>query len=758
MQSDKLYYDEQNTRFFIHSDNRNVAKAYAAERTRLANSEVGHFCYTIPAVYPDGITGVQDLKSIIGELKGTRAAKNQIEYLKAVPERIVDKEIISSIGYEFRCDPFLHQLMLIEYLFHYPRIAVLAEQGLGKTFIALNYLAAQQHRLGRKFRAIVLAPRIVLRNWIEETKTFTDLKAVLYRGSVDQRAEIRRQIREEDDWDIIVTNYEAVTPLESRQRERAPLKKAEITEGSVVTLDADKLAEVYEGEVPTPDNEAGTYKVLAIAEKEAKKKGKPRRFKLEGFPEGVMIPQPAIRKGYTQLVDDTSYLEDFRFFKEMAQKSDSLIMDEGSRLKGNQSKRSNAVKEIAEFVDNRIILSGTITLGNPLDVFMPFTILNRNIFVENYFRFKRHYCKFSETNKHMIVGYKNLNTLKRCIDPYLVTVTRDECLDMPDRIFDLRYVGLSQEQALLYNAIVSGSNITVQGTCVDTGDPIEVEVTVDLMVTKLNKIMQVLSGFIRETPPRDERICSECDYIVGCVESNIYPWNGACKYYHKLKEEGLRKPYARTVKLRTNPRLKLLKEDLQDIPESENIIIWTMYKQELRDVAGMLQDLGMPYIAASDKDCDSVYRDNKDIRIFLGQVSQGIGITLNKAALTIYYSRSLSLEDRLQSMDRNYRIGQTQKVIVRDYFSPETVDSKVLTLLRKKKDVRDFIQSSRMCMKCPHSMWCMERGIEIYSEKCIHFSERENAEHKEVLKLREVYVDDSEVTYWENQYKNERDF
>ena len=122
--------------------------------------------------------------------------------------------------------------------------------------------------------------------------------------------------------------------------------------------------------------------------------------------------------------------------------------------------------------------------------------------------------------------------------------------------------------------------------------------------------------------------------------------------------------------------------------------------------------------------------------MFLGQESQGIGITLTAATRTIYYSFGVSLEHREQSLDRNYRIGQKEKVIVRDYVDPNTIEHWILYLLEHKINVKEFLQQKAACVGCVNIMQCHNNGTNIYTEGCIYFSNRDNAERKASLQIK----------------------
>lgn len=147
----------------------------------------------------------------------------------------------------------------------------------------------------------------------------------------------------------------------------------------------------------------------------------------------------------------------------------------------------------------------------------------------------------------------------------------------------------------------------------------------------------------------------------------------------------------------------------------------------------LLEKRGIKYITPETQDCDIIFQNDPQYQVFLGQVSQGIGITLTRAARTIYYSLTTSLRAYLQSMDRNYRIGQDKKVLIEHMFYPGGVDQSLLFLLSAKQDVSDYINTKAECVCCPQLRVCLDRFIHPYAEGCIYYGSRMAAEQRNRL-------------------------
>jgi len=75
------------------------------------------------------------------------------------------------------------------------------------------------------------------------------------------------------------------------------------------------------------------------------------------------------------------------------------------------------------------------------------------------------------------------------------------------------------------------------------------------------------------------------------------------------------------------------------------------------------------------------------------QKAGGVGLNLIEASYCVYYTRSYSLEDDLQSEARNYRGGsEVHKKVTRiDLVTQGSVDQLILNALEKKQDLAENI-------------------------------------------------------------------
>jgi SNF2 family DNA or RNA helicase len=248
------------------------------------------------------------------------------------------------------------------------------------------------------------------------------------------------------------------------------------------------------------------------------------------------------------------------------------------------------------------------------------------------------------------------------------------------------------------------------------------------MIVKLNKLRQVLSGFLMPSVNR-VGVCDACPRVADCVREDVQPGRPGCVKAVKVE------PYE-PISLETG-KIALLEEDLEDCRD-EKLIIWAWYRHDLARIKDLLCKRKIPFVSAGDRDSAFRFEDSPDCRVFVGQTKQGVGITLNSATCMVYYSHGFDLEARLQSMDRNHRIGQTKPVLVKDYICKGTIEEDLVWLLDHKRDVKDFMQTSVDCFLCGEFTRCREKGISSMRARCAHHDARLASETKRKLALAQI--------------------
>tara|TARA_Y100001973_G_C5203256_1_gene339438 strand:- start:2665 stop:4089 length:1425 start_codon:yes stop_codon:yes gene_type:complete len=331
--------------------------------------------------------------------------------------------------------------------------------------------------------------------------------------------------------------------------------------------------------------------------------------------------------------------------EEFCKRHDTLIaVDESTCVKNYQAKRTKNIIKLRKFSTYRRILSGFPTPKNPLDLYTQCNFLDpKHLGFNSIVAFRNRYCHFetlylSGRQIQVPVGFTNLVEIESKLKNFAYRKTKKECLDLPDKVYTKRLIALSDEQQLLYNDIRTQARATLSGQ----------ELTVTNVITEILRLHQITCG------------------------------------YFKSREGDIQNV--------PNKRIEALLEVCEDT--DQKIIIWATYVHNIQQInRELVKKYGVDSVVtfygdtSIDKRTEAIERFQNDpkCRFFVGNpATGGMGITLTKAGVVVYYSNSYNAEHRVQSEDRAHRIGQDQKVTYIDFVAEKTIDEKILKALDTK--------------------------------------------------------------------------
>ena len=132
-----------------------------------------------------------------------------------------------------------------------------------------------------------------------------------------------------------------------------------------------------------------------------------------------------------------------------ADKIDMCIYDEIHMSKNIQSQQGKGLLKVD--CGCKIALSGTPILNNPLDTYMVMRWLGYE--THSMTAYKQRYCEFGGYGGYEIVGYKNINELKERFSGVQLRRLKENCLNLPPKIYETEYLELSQKQKILYSEV-----------------------------------------------------------------------------------------------------------------------------------------------------------------------------------------------------------------------------------------------------------------------------------------------------------------
>lgn len=416
----------------------------------------------------------------------------------------------------------------------------------------------------------------------------------------------------------------------------------------------------------------------------------------------------------------------------------TVVYDESHNVKSWTADQTKAAWEIAQKAQRRVLMTGSPTEGNPLDVYAPYKILGDCFMPENYWNYQKKFVEKASAVSPIVVGYKNLDVINARITFLGIRRTKEECLDLPKRtIVDVDYT-LSALQANTYNQIVidMGIDPALLGRFVDVmrDAPGQAKAVLPTLppamemphrAAALIKLLQVTSGFIVKNE-KDPFFCDTinkggpCDHINNCVREKIKPRTSKC-----LVDKS---PWpASTTFFDDNPKHDAIMELIDNIlvAHGTKVIVWCVFHAEMDSIIKHLNAAGIRHVRMDGNTRDPMgtidsFNDDPGVRVYVGQVASGVGVNLVSAAYVIYSSLPLELLKYAQSLDRNYRIGQDKPVTVYRMVGRATLEAVVAFLLDHKVDVDSLLTNKIECALCSNSITCIAKGIEPFETGCIY--------------------------------------
>lgn len=349
-----------------------------------------------------------------------------------------------------------------------------------------------------------------------------------------------------------------------------------------------------------------------------------------------------------------------------------LVVDESSRIKTSEASRTRNVLKLRGDAAYRRIMTGTPITKLPEDVYPQMYFLDPDILgFDSKTAFRNHFSEMSTIsiptrNKgaqkkfdtiNVVDGFRNLSELNELMWPWSYRVRKDECLDLPDKVYQTRHITMTKRQTEAYEAMRDYMLVAFDDT--------DGEVEAFIVLTQMLRLQQIVGGWVK--------------------------FEDAMANTDDLRPEPIDK---------TNPRLDEVVRIAQE--DSGKMIIWAVFRPEVEGIAARLRkEFGDDTVVEFHGDVDVMTRaDNVEafqdpdspVRFFVGnQATGGMGITLTQASTVIYYSNSFALEQRLQSEDRAHRAGLKHPVTYIDLIAEGTIDEHIVDALRDKKKIADIV-------------------------------------------------------------------
>jgi SNF2 family DNA or RNA helicase len=328
----------------------------------------------------------------------------------------------------------------------------------------------------------------------------------------------------------------------------------------------------------------------------------------------------------------------------------TLVVDESSRMKSHTSQTTQALMSLAGFfkarfkayevIPHRYCLSGTPAPNDESEYWSQVKFVagpGDHGFHDNYYVFRSNYFRRIPLGLTGQAKHEFLASKRPCfmdsMAPYCDVVRKEDVLDLPDQIHQIRQVNLAPDERRAYDELKTSLVLRFENQVV----------LAETALTEVMKLRQLSSGFVYDTEG-DPKVFGDS----------------------KLKEN------------------KRLLEEIGD----EQVIIWAQYRTEIHQLLDDLSESVSLYGGTADKQASiEAFKSGRAQYLIAHPQTAGHGLTFVNCSHSVYYSLDYSLERFQQSQNRIHRIGQRRTCIYHYLLAENSIDSVIYRALHKKGDM-----------------------------------------------------------------------
>lgn len=325
---------------------------------------------------------------------------------------------------------------------------------------------------------------------------------------------------------------------------------------------------------------------------------------------------------------------------------DFVCLDESQYIKSYDAQRTKKIVDTFAHRDiYKVIATGTPITQNVLDVYMQFKFLNPAfININSYYAFRGRYCTMGGYGGYQVVGYKNVPDLKKILGQHSIQVKKDDCLDLPAKIYSVRRLDMPKTLKDQYKAMRDEMMIEFAK---DGG--IE-EVSATIALTKMLRLQEILAG-------------------------------------HYIEDKD-------------NLKLQALKDLVIECRDNdEQLVIFCNFRKSIENIKLMLEDMKIATSIIHGDICD---REDQVKRfqsgactVFIGSLAAAsAGLTLTKARTMCFFENNFKLVDRIQAEARIHRIGQERKCQYIDLVYNGSIDEHIIKAINEKQEIAEYLIKS----------------------------------------------------------------
>lgn len=318
-----------------------------------------------------------------------------------------------------------------------------------------------------------------------------------------------------------------------------------------------------------------------------------------------------------------------------------IALDESHKCKNPDSQQGQALLKLTP--KYAIPMSGTFVLNNPLDLYLPLRWAGFEH--HNFYAFKNHYCRLGGYGGKEILGYKNLDELRETMNEVMLRRTKQDVLDLPEKVHSIEYVEMTKDQSKLYD---------------------EVRTMLRDNIDKIKLSPDPLSEMLR---------LRQVTGYPGSISSTITESSKMNRLYEIVEEV---------------------------TSQNEKAIVYSQWTTMTTILRNKLNKFNPAYITGEVNSEDRMVEVNKfqndpNCKVIIGTIgAMGTGLTLTAASTVIFLDEPWNRSIKDQAEDRAHRIGTKGTVRIVTLITKDTIDEGIANLVQRKGRMADLLVDGKV--------------------------------------------------------------
>lgn len=353
------------------------------------------------------------------------------------------------------------------------------------------------------------------------------------------------------------------------------------------------------------------------------------------FPTGEKVERKV--KGRLKLVDRYSYpiVDKLRELCDSGE-IEMIAVDEFHMVRNEDTEQAKQILKIQASI--QIAITGTPVINAPLDVFVALKWLGYEN--RSFGTFKYRYCRFGGYNGREIIGYRHLDEISESLDTVMLRRTKEETIDLPDKVFVDEYVEMNKKQAVIYNE-VKGNLLKDIDRIKKSSNPL----TEIVRLRQATGFTGILSSDIKESAKLDRA--------------------------EELVEEAVK--------------------------NDQKVVIFSNWTEITDELLKRLDKYNSATITGKVKDSEVFYQEQKfqtddTCKVIIGTIKKmGKGYDLTEGEIVLFIDEPWDMETKKQAIDRCHRIGTKHKLTIYTLLTRNTIDERVNCVAEKKGEMSNIL-------------------------------------------------------------------